>query len=115
MNKSKGLILIAFIAIYSISGCIDQTNVNDFGGEEFSFQGLDGLNKNLSDYRGKIVILDMWATWCSPCGYQMLELEKVYHYYGKEIIEIISIDIDQGETIKMVQDYIDESKKMGSI
>ena len=118
MNKSKGLILItfiSFIAIYSISGCIDQTNdnVNDFGGEEFSFQGLDGLNKNLSDYRGKIVILDMWATWCSPCGYQMLELEKVYHYYGKEIIEIISIDIDQGETIKMVQDYIDEFQKNG--
>jgi len=43
----------------------------------------------------------------------MLELEKVYHYYGKEIIEIISIDIDQGETIKMVQDYIDEFQKNG--
>ena len=111
MEKIKNitfLILIFSFTIHSISGCIDSNNeiINNDNGENFSFQGLDGLKKNLSDFRGKIVILDMWATWCSPCGYQMIELEKLYNYYNKELIEIISIDIDQRETIDMIKNYI---------
>ncbi len=118
MNKLKiipYIFIILFIILISLSGCIDSTtdkkNINT--GEDFSFLGLDGFEKNLSDYRGQIVILDMWATWCSPCGYQMLELEKVNNYYDAEIIEIISIDIDQRETIAMVQEYIDEFQNNG--
>ena len=53
----------------------------------------------------------MWATWCSPCGYQMLELEKVNNHYNKEIIQIISLDIDPRETIEMDNDYIHEFQK----
>jgi thiol-disulfide isomerase/thioredoxin len=98
-----------------ISGCIDSNNENNkiLDGEEFSFLDINGIEKNLSDYRGKIVILDMWATWCSPCGYQMLELEKLYNFYNNEILEIISINIDQRETIKMVKDYINGFQKNG--
>jgi len=118
MNKLKiiPLIFIIYIIILSsISGCVDSKNdkYNDNIGEDFSFLGLDGIEKNLSDFRGQIVILDMWATWCSPCGYQMLELEKVNNYYDKELIEIISINIDQRESIKMVQEYIDDFQKNG--
>jgi thiol-disulfide isomerase/thioredoxin len=105
---------ILIVSIYSLSGCIESEviNENDIG-EEFSFEGLDGLEKKLKDYRGKIVILDMWATWCTPCGYQMLELEKANNYYNKDIIQIISLDIDPDETVKMVQDYIIEFQKNG--
>ena len=118
MNKIKTLFFLTFISsilIYSISGCIESNNEKNYNddGDDFSFQGLDGLKKNLSDFRGKIVIVDMWATWCNPCGYQMIELEKLYNHYDKEKIEIISIDIDQRETINMVKDYINEFKNNG--
>jgi thiol-disulfide isomerase/thioredoxin len=117
MKKIKILffiLFISFIFIYSISGCIesDAKNESDIG-EDFIFIELEGVEKNLKNYRGKIVILDMWATWCGPCGYQMLELEKLNNYYSKDIIEILSINIDPKETIKMVQDYKIEFQKNG--
>jgi thiol-disulfide isomerase/thioredoxin len=118
MNKFKIFTLIFFILFssYSILGCIDlnnDKNNNNNIGDDFNFKGIDGLDKKLSDYRGKIVILDMWATWCSPCGYQMQELEKAYNYYDRELIEIISLDIDPRETVNMVNNYIDQFKKNG--
>ena len=58
MNKFKiinFIIFILLIALYLFSGCIDlkNNNVNDTEGEDFSFLGLDGLEKKLSDFRGK--------------------------------------------------------------
>jgi len=120
MNKlikifSVTIIILTIISL--ISGCIDSNaenkHISNGEGEEFTFLDTNGNLINLSNFRRKIVVLDMWATWCSPCGYQMLELEKLYNYYDKEIIEIISLDIDQGETIKMVKDYINEFQKNG--
>ena len=112
MNKLIfiSIISIFFISLYSLSGCTDNQNNNIDSGEDFKFQGLDGSLHYLSDYRGKIVILDMWATWCNPCGYQMLELEKVYNYYDREKIEIISLDIETSETADLVSQYINEAK-----
>ena len=112
MNKIIiiSLISIIFLSIYSLSGCTDNQSSNVDDGEDFKFQGLDGSIHYLSEYRGKIVILDMWATWCQPCGLQMIELEKLYKYYDKEIVEIISLDIETRETIEMVNQYINEFK-----
>jgi thiol-disulfide isomerase/thioredoxin len=109
MNKSNTILLIilSLISSYSLMGCFDNEN----NGEDFKFQALDGSEIYLSDYRGKIVIVDMWATWCSPCGYQMLELEKVYNNYNRDYIEIISLNIDNRETVTMVKDYIDEFER----
>lgn len=42
---------------------------------------LDNIIKHLIDYRGKVVILDMWTTWCVSCAYQMMELQKIYDHY----------------------------------
>lgn len=118
MLKIKNLFFILFLSsilITSLSGCIDSVNEEESNniGEDFKFLGIDGLEKNLSDFQGKIVILDMWATWCSPCGYQMLELEKIKNHYNEDIIEIISIDIDPKETISMVQEYIYQFEQAG--
>ena len=105
------LISIIFFSVNTLSGCTDNQNNNIDDGEDFKFQGLDGSIYHLSEYRGKIVILDMWATWCQPCGLQMIELEKLYNHYDKEKIEIISLDIETRETIEMVNQYINEFKK----
>jgi thiol-disulfide isomerase/thioredoxin len=110
------IIIIVIGSIYS-STLIDKTSdVNNSEideGEDFSFIGIDGSNMRLSDYRGKIVILDMWATWCQPCQYQMIELEKVYKNHSRNDLEILSIDIDSRETAQQIEQFIDQFSQFG--
>jgi thiol-disulfide isomerase/thioredoxin len=82
-------------------------------GDEFSFTLLNGKTDKLSNYRGKVVLIDMWATWCTPCQLVMPQLKETYDHYSRDEVEIISIDIDEAETSKMILDFIDEFKNIG--
>lgn len=99
-------VIFLVFSLSILSGCFESDNEEDIG-EDFTFTLLDGSTKNLSDYRGKVVILDMWATWCSPCLAVMPELNKIYENYGRDDLEILSINIDSNEEISYIQDFKD--------
>lgn len=61
---------------------------------DFTFPGLDGKMVSLSDYRGKVVLVNIWATWCSPCVDEMPSMEKVYQKLEGEDFEILAVSID---------------------
>jgi len=114
--KKATLIFFTIISIFSMiitSGCTAPSENNKDNGDDFTFTILEGSEKNLSDYRGKVVVLDMWATWCAPCQYQMLELKKLYDHYSKNDLQIISIDIDPSETVSQIQDFINQFANYG--
>jgi thiol-disulfide isomerase/thioredoxin len=52
---------------------------------------LQGRKFKLSDYRGKVVLLNFWATWCPPCGAEMPDLIKMQREYGSKGLRVIGI------------------------
>ena len=68
---------------------------------------FSGQNISLKDFRGKIVLLDFWATWCAPCRKALSHLASIYKKYGDKDVIIISIDL--GEKIEVVKNFAIEN------
>ena len=62
---------------------------------EFSLQDTEGKKHVLKQYRGKVVLLNFWATWCPPCRFELPSMERAYQKLKKKNIEILAIDIGE--------------------
>ena len=60
----------------------------------FTYPGLDGKKISLTDYRGKVVLLNIWATWCPPCVEEMPSMERLYRKLQGEDFVILTVSID---------------------
>jgi peroxiredoxin len=58
---------------------------------EFRLKDINGRAVRLSDYRGKVILINFWATWCPPCRAEMPELVKLQRQHGREGLQIIGI------------------------
>ena len=72
---------------------------------DFSLETLDGQQVNLSDYKGKKVLLNFWATWCPPCKKEMPDMEKYSKQAGDDVA-ILAVNIDPEND---VQAFIDDN------
>ncbi|MDQ3746498.1 MAG: TlpA family protein disulfide reductase [Acidobacteriota bacterium] len=59
---------------------------------------LDGRSFFLSNYRGQVFVINIWATWCGPCRYEIPELKKVYKKYSGRGVEFIGLTVDNPQT-----------------
>jgi peroxiredoxin len=63
---------------------------------DFALKSTDGKTIKLSDYRGKVVVLDFWATWCPPCKAEIPDFIRLYSQYQKDGFQMLGISLDQG-------------------
>ena len=80
---------------------------------DFTLKDLDGNDLKLSDYRGKVVVLDFWATWCPPCRKGIPDFVEMQEKYGEDKFVIIGINLDQGkesEVLPMVTEFSEKYK-----
>lgn len=75
----------------------------------FSLKGLNGEIKRLEDYRGKLILLNFWATWCPPCREEMPSLEKLYRSLKDRGFVILGISSDIAGK-KAVKPFVEEFK-----
>jgi len=71
---------------------------------DFTLPLLDGGNATLSSYRGEVVILNFWATWCPPCREEMPSMENLYQRFKDDGLEILAVDI--GESAGTVRQFV---------
>ncbi len=72
---------------------------------DFDFITLEGEEKKLSDFKGKVVLLDFWGTWCGPCIGEIPNLVKVYNKFKSRGFEILSISSDLMMNTKKEDDF----------
>jgi cytochrome c biogenesis protein CcmG, thiol:disulfide interchange protein DsbE len=61
---------------------------------------------SLAPYRGKVIILNFWATWCAPCLKEMPAIQAIYSKYHEQGLEVISINMDDLKDISKVRNFI---------
>ena len=88
------------------------------------FQDGDGQSRTLADFKGKVVLLNIWATWCGPCRREMPTLDRLQGKLGGSGFEVLALSIDRGGpgvvrkffteiNIQNLTLYIDPSAKAG--
>lgn len=110
--------LLAFVLVFSINGFSGDTKINKIGKDynciiniaddkapEFSLKSVDGKTVKLSDYKGKVVIIDFWATWCPPCRKGIPDLISIQNEFKDKVV-IIGISLDREKTIKDVPGFV---------
>ncbi len=75
--------------------------------EEFKFVSGDLKAASLADFRGKLVLLNIWATWCGPCREEMPTLDRLQAKLGGPDFEVVALSIDQGG-VPVVKDFYEE-------
>jgi peroxiredoxin len=71
-----------------------RADVEDKIAPDFTLQSIDGKTVRLSDFRGKAVLLNFWATYCAPCRIEMPWLVELQNRYGAEELQVVGVAMD---------------------
>ncbi len=83
---------------------------NRVGLPEFTANDWDNKPLILDDYKGKVLMLDFWATWCGPCVREIPNVVKAYENYNSKGFEIVGISLDQNMTVEDLKAWCNERK-----
>ena len=81
---------------------------------DFNFENYKGGKTKLSDFKGKYVYIDNWATWCGPCRMEIPFLQKIEEKYHGKNIEFVSISIDEMKNHDKWKTFVKE-KQLGGV
>ena len=89
----------------SDTGGLDVAPIKDALAPDFELETIDGDTLKLSDFRGKAVLINFWATWCGPCRVEMPALQSRFESYS---LDFVILAVDNDETWEIVSAFVDE-------
>jgi cytochrome c biogenesis protein CcmG, thiol:disulfide interchange protein DsbE len=76
--------------------------------QSYAARDLEGRTLDLSDLRGEVVLLNVWATWCFPCRREMPALERLHRELGGRGLRIVAVSIDAANAVRDIRQFVDE-------
>ena len=104
--------VVIVVLSFFVKVIIDEIKVAKFSGvgaeaPDFTLPDLEGREVSLSDYRGKVVFLNIWATWCPPCRDEMPSMQRMYEDFKGDYFEMLAVSIDAGE-VRVIKRFMDD-------
>lgn len=75
---------------------------------ELTFFDAQGKPRSLKEWKGQVVLVNLWASWCGPCRKEMPSLEALQRRFGSKDFEVVAISVDRGG-VKVAQSFLDET------
>jgi len=93
------------VAAHSVAAKL--THASDAAPEpDYGFVGADGQPVKLADFKGKVVVMNIWATWCGPCVAEMPTLAKLQASYAGQPVEVVAISIDSPDDTAKAKQFL---------
>lgn len=93
----KILIIVCLLCLATLASALTTTKTTP----GFAIKDLSGRTQQLSDYRGKIVFLNFWTSWCPPCRAEMPSMQKLYQRLDKKKYALLAVNVGEGrQTVK---------------
>lgn len=93
----KILRILTIILFFTFSGCSSEpenSNIKAIDAPDFTLDSVTGENITLSAFKGKVVLLDFWATWCGPCLQTIPELVRLNEKYSDKGLVLLGVSMD---------------------
>jgi thiol-disulfide isomerase/thioredoxin len=108
-----GISMLANSALMKV-GVMDYNPDSPALSEDFNFnfrlKDLDGNLVDFTAYKGKVVVINLWATWCAPCRVEMPSIQSLYSKIESENIEFVILSLDRDSDFNKVKKYIAKNK-----
>ena len=93
LRRALGIVALAFAAFASplASGAI----APQAAAPDFTLRTMDGPNLRLAEQRGRVVMVNFWATWCGPCRQEMPHLDRLYQKYKSSGFVLLGVNVDE--------------------
>ncbi len=98
------MVLILTLVLAGCSGGVDKGNP----APDFTLTDLQGNNVALSQYKGKNIYLNFWASWCGPCKDELPDIEKIFQEY--KVKDLVVLTVNPGEEEEIVKKFMEDNQ-----